>query len=322
MLSLKIELRESYASADDNPDEVVFLRLLSRHPKIKACLGLILSVLSSLTPAEALLLLQEVHNDSEVLDTFQVWNESLLQASDPTRDEPLPTWETDGLSPPWDEFIDIPHDDEYYYIHPASFIDNDHRSIPAALFGPSKLDKELIEWVLQRDPHTVSYDDKRSQTPVKEETFEGEPLKCDMQDQSPPEITDTTTRKRSCSASSSSTNDVGISLKGASALSKVEKKIPKKSRAVLKASKKANLRSTGSRTSSNDEEIMLDLNLPTSATGAVTPMFVYGVEEEAVTLIQLLYKTTVGESLDAAHAQTVKTAASSPICIGVAEFAK
>lgn len=66
--------------------------------QIKACLGLILSVLSSLTPAEALLLLQEVHNDSEVLDTFQVWNESLLQASDPTRDEPLPTWETDGLS--------------------------------------------------------------------------------------------------------------------------------------------------------------------------------------------------------------------------------
>jgi hypothetical protein len=63
--------------------------------QIKACLSLILSVVSSLTPAEALLLLQEVHNDSEVLDTFQVWNESLLQAS---RDEPHPTWETDGLS--------------------------------------------------------------------------------------------------------------------------------------------------------------------------------------------------------------------------------
>ncbi|PKX96274.1 uncharacterized protein P174DRAFT_509559 [Aspergillus novofumigatus IBT 16806] len=89
---------ESYVSADDNPDEVIFLRLLSRHPKIKACLSLILSVISSLTPTEALLLLQEVHNDSEVLDTFQVWNESLLQASDPIRDEPHPTWETDGLS--------------------------------------------------------------------------------------------------------------------------------------------------------------------------------------------------------------------------------
>lgn len=66
--------------------------------QIKACLSLILSVLSSLAPAEALLLLQEVHNDSEALDTFQVWNESLLQASDPIRDEPHPTWETDGLS--------------------------------------------------------------------------------------------------------------------------------------------------------------------------------------------------------------------------------
>jgi hypothetical protein len=66
--------------------------------QIKACLGLTLSVLSSLTPAEASLLLQEVDNDSEVLGTFQVWNGSLLQASDPIRDEPLPTWEIDGLS--------------------------------------------------------------------------------------------------------------------------------------------------------------------------------------------------------------------------------
>ncbi|GFF98653.1 metalloreductase, putative [Aspergillus udagawae] len=185
-----------------------------------------------------------------------------------------------------------------------------------------KLDKEIIEWILQRDPHTVGYKDKENQTPVKEEASGGKPLICDMQDQSPPETTHTTTRKRSCSPSSSPANNVGISLKGASAPSKVEKKIPKKSRAILKALKKANLGSVGVRIPSNGSEIMLDLNLPTLAIGAATPVFVCGIEEEAVTLIQSLYKTTVGEPLDAAHAQTVKTAASSPLCIGVAEFAK
>jgi hypothetical protein len=157
------------------------------------------------------------------------------------------------------------------------------------LLGPGKLDKELIEWILQRVPHTV-HNDKESQTPVKEEASEWESLICDMQDQSPPETTDKTTRKRSCSPSSSSTNNVGIPLKGASAPSKVEKKTPKKSRAVLKASKKANLGSAGSRTPSNGSEIMLDLNLPTSAIGAVTSVFVCGIEEEAVTLIQSMYK--------------------------------
>jgi hypothetical protein len=33
-----------------------------------------------------------------VLDTFQVWNESLLQALDLILDKPHPTWEMDGLS--------------------------------------------------------------------------------------------------------------------------------------------------------------------------------------------------------------------------------
>jgi hypothetical protein len=67
---------------------------------------------------------------------------------------------------------------------------------------------------------------------------------------------------------------------------------------------------------------MLDLNLPTSAIGAATPVFVCRIEEEALTLIQSMYKTTVGKPLDAAHTKTVKIAASSPLCIGVAEFAK
>jgi hypothetical protein len=67
---------------------------------------------------------------------------------------------------------------------------------------------------------------------------------------------------------------------------------------------------------------MLDPKLLTSAIGVVTPVFVCGIKEEAITLIQSMYKTTVGKPLDAAHAQTVKTAASSPLCIGVAEFAK
>ncbi|PKX96273.1 uncharacterized protein P174DRAFT_427842 [Aspergillus novofumigatus IBT 16806] len=168
----------------------------------------------------------------------------------------------------------------------------------------------------------VSYDDKENQTPVKEEASEWKPLICDMQDQSPPETTVMMTRKRSCSPSSSSTNNVGISLKGASAPSKVEKKIPKKSRAVLKASKKANLGLVGIRIPSNSLEIMLDLNLPTLAIGAATPVFICGIEEEAITLIQSMYKTTVGKPLDAAHTQMVKTAASSCLCIGVAEFTK
>jgi hypothetical protein len=35
-----------------------------------------------------------------------------------------------------------------------------------------------------------------------------------------------------------------------------------------------------------------------------------------------MYKTTISKPLDAAHTKTVKTAASSPLCIRVAEFAK
>jgi hypothetical protein len=130
------------------------------------------------------------------------------------------------------------------------------------------------------------------------------------------------TKKCLYSPSSSSTNNIRISLKGASAPSKVEKKFSKKSRAVLKALKKANLGLAGIRIHSNSLEIILDLNLPTLAISATTPVFIYGIKEEALTLIQSIYKTTIGKPLDTAYIKMVKIAASSPLCIRVAEFTK
>jgi hypothetical protein len=96
---------------------------------------------------------------------------------------------------------------------------------------------------------------------------------------------DMMTKKHSYSPLSSLTNNVRISLKGASTLSKVEKKIPKKSRVVLKALKKANLGLVGIRIPSNSLEIMLDLNLPILAISAATPVSIYRTKEEALTLI-------------------------------------
>jgi hypothetical protein len=131
----------------------------------------------------------------------------------------------------------------------------------------------------------VSYNNKENQTLVKEEVSKGKPLIYNMQNQSPLGTIDTMTKKHSYSPLLSITNNIRISLKGASALSKVEKKIPKKSRVVLKALKKANLGLVGIRIPSNGLEIMLDLNLPILAISATTLVSVYRTKEEALTLI-------------------------------------
>jgi hypothetical protein len=67
---------------------------------------------------------------------------------------------------------------------------------------------------------------------------------------------------------------------------------------------------------------MLDLNLPILAIGAATLVSIYRTKEEALTLIQSMYKTTVSKLLDTAYIKIVKIVASSPLYIRVAEFTK
>lgn len=47
--------------------------------QIKSCFGLVIAILSSLSPAEAFQLFGEVHDASNFLLNFQIWNEATLQ---------------------------------------------------------------------------------------------------------------------------------------------------------------------------------------------------------------------------------------------------
>ncbi len=55
--------------------------------QIKSCFGLVIAILSSLSPAEAFQLFGEVHDDSKFLLNFQIWNEATLQ---PDQDDEFP----------------------------------------------------------------------------------------------------------------------------------------------------------------------------------------------------------------------------------------
>lgn len=55
--------------------------------RVKSCFGLVIAILSSLSPAEAFQLFGEVHDASKFLLNFQIWNEATLQ---PDPDDEFP----------------------------------------------------------------------------------------------------------------------------------------------------------------------------------------------------------------------------------------
>ncbi|KAK9561646.1 hypothetical protein V6Z77_003584 [Aspergillus fumigatus] len=78
MVTLNIEILEAYASIEDQPDDLLYLRSLSRHLKVDLCVDLLVNILSGLTPMEAFQLFERACKRSKKLVNVQAWDEALL----------------------------------------------------------------------------------------------------------------------------------------------------------------------------------------------------------------------------------------------------
>lgn len=106
MVTLNIEILEAYASIEDQPDDLLYLRSLSRHLKVDLCVDLLVNILSGLTPMEAFQLFERACKRSKKLVNVQAWDEALLlQLCQPDQVLFGPT-EVDGTTPVAD-----PHND-------------------------------------------------------------------------------------------------------------------------------------------------------------------------------------------------------------------
>ncbi|KAL4783680.1 hypothetical protein BJX76DRAFT_329057 [Aspergillus varians] len=98
--------------------------------QIKSCFGLVIAILSSLSPAEAFQLFGEVHDASNFLLNFQIWNEATLQ---PDQDDEFHANMDDPIDP---LFTNPPHWNGYH---------GQETSID--LLDPAGLDEDLVQWI-------------------------------------------------------------------------------------------------------------------------------------------------------------------------------
>ncbi|KAL5335648.1 hypothetical protein BJX70DRAFT_312854 [Aspergillus crustosus] len=206
-----------------------------------------------------------------------------------------------------DESLEVPGDniespyDQHFL--PTSVTDFPSQSVPSTLLGPGSLDEELLKWVLQPALQKLDCNVMKYQVLVKEEITEQRGSIDDLQ--------------AHLTLGKADMSNTALSLKQTAAPSRVEKKTTQRKRPAKMALAPVGLSSAGNQSPRNVLGSILDRNLLRKAPCASAISVTDG---ETVTLIQSMYKACVGKSLSASQALSVKTAGTSPVSLGFAEF--
>ncbi|RHZ51562.1 uncharacterized protein CDV56_106148 [Aspergillus thermomutatus] len=174
MVTLNIEIlwKEAYASIDDHPDDLLYLRSLSKHPKVDLCVNLPVNILSGLAPVEAFQLFERACKNSKKLVNVQAWDEASLQLCQPDQVffgpmevdgqnmRPFPSsWPTADQvywEPGMFALAEAPTDSNVPSILGAPGADQPLQDIPTCLLGPGGLDEDLVRWILQPTPQQLT----------------------------------------------------------------------------------------------------------------------------------------------------------------------